>query len=44
MEPGKSFYDFTLRGGWISNNTLNRKTLRMFVEGSVLKITKKQKE
>lgn len=43
IEPKKSFYDFTIRGGWISNNTLNRKSLRMFVEGSVLKFSNKQK-
>ena len=43
IEPKKSFYDFTIRGGWISNNTLNRKSLRMFVEGSVLKLANKQK-
>lgn len=41
--PHKSYYDFTIRGGWVSNNTLNRKNLRMFVEGSVLKLTNKQK-
>ncbi|MDF1610552.1 type III-A CRISPR-associated RAMP protein Csm4 [Stygiobacter electus] len=43
IEPKKSFYDFTIRGGWISNDTLNRKSLRMFVEGSVLKLANKQK-
>ncbi len=43
IEPRKSFYDFTIRGGWITNNTLNRKSLRMFVEGSVLKFSNKQK-
>ncbi|MEG8945789.1 type III-A CRISPR-associated RAMP protein Csm4 [Rosettibacter firmus] len=43
INPRESFYDFTIRGGWISNNTLNRKTLRMFVEGSVLKLSTKQK-
>ena len=43
IDPHKSFYDFIIRGGWISNNTLNRKNLRMFVEGSVLKINNKQK-
>ncbi|MCW1298694.1 MAG: type III-A CRISPR-associated RAMP protein Csm4 [Candidatus Parvarchaeota archaeon] len=43
IEPRKSFYDFTIRSGWISNNTLNRKSLRMFVEGSVLKLSNKQK-
>lgn len=43
IEPKKSFYDFTIRSGWISNNTLNRKSLRMFVEGSVLKLANKQK-
>ncbi len=43
IEPKKSYYDFVIRGGWISNNTLNRKRLRMFVEGSVLKFTSRQK-
>ena len=43
IDPKKSFYDFIIRGGWVFNNTLNRKSLRMFVEGSVLKITNKQK-
>jgi len=43
IEPKHSFYDFTIRGGWISNNTLNRKSIRMFVEGSVLKLSNKQK-
>lgn len=43
IEPKHSYYDFTIRGGWISNNTLNRKTLRMFVEGSVLKMSNNQK-
>lgn len=43
IEPKKSYYDFTIRGGWIANNTLNRKSLRMFVEGSVLKFSNKQK-
>jgi CRISPR-associated protein Csm4 len=37
IEPEKSFYDFEVRKGWISNNTLRRKSLRMFTEGSVLK-------
>lgn len=41
--PSESYYDFILRSGWISNNTLSRKTLRMFTEGSVLKIKSKQK-
>jgi len=39
--PQESFYDFEIRKGWISNNTLNRKSLRMFVEGSVLKMKSK---
>lgn len=39
IDPKKSFYDFKIRGGWISNNTLNRKNLRMFIEGSVLKFS-----
>ncbi|MEP0861579.1 MAG: type III-A CRISPR-associated RAMP protein Csm4 [Ignavibacterium sp.] len=43
IEPKKSYYDFTIRGGWISNKTLNRKSLRMFIEGSVLKVKDKQK-
>lgn len=43
INPRESFYDFTIRGGWISNNTLNRKSLRMFVEGSVIKLIDKQK-
>ncbi len=43
IDPRKSFYDFTIRGGWVSNNTLNRKNLRMFVEGSVLSIKNKQR-
>jgi CRISPR-associated protein Csm4 len=43
IEPRKSYYDFVIRGGWISNNSLNRKSLRMFVEGSVLKFTDNQK-
>lgn len=43
INPKQSFYDFTIRGGWISNKTLNRKSLRMFVEGSVLFFKNKQK-
>jgi len=43
IDPRGSFYDFLIRGGWISNNTLNRKSLRMFIEGSVIKIKNKQK-
>ncbi len=43
IDPRKSFYDFTIRGGWVSNNTLNRKNVRMFVEGSVLSIKNKQR-
>lgn len=43
IDPRKSFYDFTIRGGWVSNNTLNRKNLRMFVEGSVLSMKNKQR-
>jgi len=43
IAPEKSYYDFVLRCGWISNKTLSRKTLRMFSEGSVLKIKSKQK-
>lgn len=42
INPHKSYYDFILRSGWISNKTLNRKNLRMFVEGSVFNITSKQ--
>lgn len=37
IEPEKSFYDFEMRKGWVSNNTLRRKSLRMFTEGSILK-------
>ena len=37
IEPEKSFYDFEVRKGWVSNNTLRRKSLRMFIEGSILK-------
>ncbi|AFH48907.1 Putative RAMP superfamily DNA repair protein [Ignavibacterium album JCM 16511] len=43
IDPKKSFYDFKIRGGWISNNTLNRKNVRMFVEGSVLKFLSNNK-
>jgi CRISPR-associated protein Csm4 len=39
--PLESFYDFEIRKGWITNNTLNRKSLRMFAEGSVLKMSSK---
>ncbi|WP_337866289.1 type III-A CRISPR-associated RAMP protein Csm4 [Ignavibacterium sp.] len=42
INPHNSYYDFIIRGGWISNKTLNRKNLRMFVEGSVLNITSKK--
>jgi CRISPR-associated protein Csm4 len=42
IDPKNSFYDFTIRGGWISNNTLNRKSLRMFIEGSILKFGNQQ--
>ncbi len=35
--PEESFYDFEIRKGWVSNNTLNRKAVRMFTEGSVIK-------
>ncbi|MGQ9847078.1 MAG: type III-A CRISPR-associated RAMP protein Csm4 [Bacteroidales bacterium] len=42
INPHNSYYDFTIRGGWISNKTLNRKNLRMFVEGSVFNIPSKQ--
>jgi len=38
IEPEKSFYEFEVRKGWVSNNTLRRKSLRMFTEGSVLKL------
>lgn len=38
IEPEKSYYDFEVRKGWVSNNTLRRKSLRMFTEGSVLKL------
>lgn len=37
IEPEKSFYDFEVRKGWVSNNTLRRKSLRMITEGSILK-------
>ncbi len=43
IDPRRSFYDFIVRGGWVSNNTLNRKNLRMFVEGSVIYTKNKQK-
>lgn len=43
IDPHKSFYDFIVRGGWVSNKTLNRKSFRMFIEGSVLFIKNKQK-
>lgn len=43
INPKESFYDFKIRGGWISNTTLNRKSLRMFVEGSVLSLKNKQR-
>lgn len=33
----ESFYEFETRKGWVSNNTLNRKSVRMLVEGSVIK-------
>jgi len=36
--PKESFYNFEIRRGWVSNNTLRRKSLRMFTEGSVIKI------
>jgi CRISPR-associated protein Csm4 len=36
--PKESFYDFEIRKGWITNNTLRRKALRMFREGSVIKV------
>jgi len=36
IDPDKSFYDFSIRQGWISNSTLNRKALRMLTEGSVI--------
>jgi CRISPR-associated protein Csm4 len=36
--PKESFYDFEIRKGWVSNNTLRRKSLRMFTEGSIIKI------
>ncbi len=39
IEPQNSYYDFVIRGGWITNNTLNRKNLRMFTEGSILKFS-----
>ncbi|NWF51095.1 MAG: type III-A CRISPR-associated RAMP protein Csm4 [Ignavibacteriaceae bacterium] len=37
IESEKSFYEFDVRKGWVSNNTLRRKSLRMFTEGSILK-------
>jgi len=33
----ESYYDFIIRAGLVSNKTLSRKNLRMFIEGSVLK-------
>jgi CRISPR-associated protein Csm4 len=36
--PKESFYDFDIRKGWVSNNTLRRKSLRMFTEGSIIKM------
>jgi CRISPR-associated protein Csm4 len=36
IKPDKSFYDFEIRKGWVSYNTLRRKALRMFIEGSIL--------
>jgi len=33
----ESFYDLEVRKGWVFNNTLRRKALRMFTEGSVFK-------
>jgi len=38
FEPMDSYYDFVIRGGWVSNNTLTRRNLRMFVEGSIIKV------
>lgn len=38
MDLAKSWYDFTLRRGWVSNNELRRKTLRMFTEGSAFSL------
>lgn len=38
-----SFYEFTTRGGWVSNKTINRKSIRMFIEGSVLNLRNKTK-
>lgn len=35
----ESFYDFEVRKGWVSNNTLRRKLLRMFTEGSIIKFS-----
>jgi CRISPR-associated protein Csm4 len=35
--PKESFYEFDIRKGWLSNNTLRRKSLRMFAEGSIIK-------
>lgn len=37
-----SWYRFLLRQGWIHNNTLRRKTLRMFSEGSVFRHTREK--
>lgn len=42
IDPKNSYYDLIIRGGWVSNNTLNRKNLRMFVEGSVLCLKSKK--
>lgn len=39
--PKESFYEFDIRKGWLSNNTLRRKSLRMFAEGSIIKFKTK---
>ena len=35
--PNESFYELEVRKGWVFNNTLRRKALRVFTEGSVFK-------
>jgi len=38
-----SYYEFEARKGWVSNNTLRRKTLRMFSEGSIIRFNSSNK-
>ena len=33
-----SWYDYTLRRGWVSNQVLRRRTMRMFTEGSAFRL------